>query len=384
MNFGIMFFSSGAQDSQSDKYKLLIEAAKFADEHDFCCVWTPERHFHEFGGLFPNPSVTSAALAVLTRNLQIRAGSLISPLHHPIRIAEEWSVVDNLSAGRVAISFGSGWNVNDFIFFPERYATRHATMYEQIEIVKRLWRGERVAQKNSFGEAFEARLYPQPVQKDLPIWITSSGNAETFASAGAIGANILTHLIGQDMVTLASKIERYRESLERHGFDAQEGKVSLMLHTFLGDDPVAVKAKVKGPFREYLRSAISLEEKAALSGGVISGGHKIDPHRIPPDVMEELLDLTFERYFHTAALMGTAASCKELIWQLKKIQVDEIACLIDFLDDHDAILQSLRYVDRLRASFSADILRQEARQAVGAFMENLEDQAHNLESDRFV
>lgn len=375
MNFGIMFFSSGSQDSQSQKYRLVIEAAQFADEHGFCCVWTPERHFHEFGGLFPNPSVTSAALAVLTKNLQVRAGSLISPLHHPVRIAEEWSVVDNLSAGRVAISFGSGWNVNDFIFFPERYVTRHTTMYEQIETIRHLWRGGRVTQVNSFGEAFEVSLYPQPVQKDLPIWITSSGNAETFASAGAIGANILTHLIGQDMIILAGKIERYRESLESHGFDPQQGKVSLMLHTFLGDDPVAVKAKVRGPFREYLRSAISLEEQAAMSGGVVSGGHKIEPHEIPDEVMEELLDITFERYFQSAALMGTPSGCKELIWQLKKIKVDEIACLIDFLDNHDAVLQSLKYVDQLRASFSAETLHRDAGQAVSAFLENLEDEA---------
>ena len=124
MDFGIMFFSSSSQANDKRKYGLLIDAARYADEQGFTAIWTPERHFHEFGGLFPNPSLTSAALAMVTNNLQIRAGSLISPLHHPVRIAEDWSVIDNLSGGRVAISFGSGWNINDFIFFPERYATR--------------------------------------------------------------------------------------------------------------------------------------------------------------------------------------------------------------------------------------------------------------------
>src|SRR5438874_1155394 len=113
MDFGLMFFSSDAGAS-AHKYGLLLEAAKRADERGFCCVWTPERHFDRFGGIFPNPAVTSAALAMVTRRLQLRAGSLISPLHDVIRIAEEWAVVDNLSNGRVAISFGSGWNVNDF------------------------------------------------------------------------------------------------------------------------------------------------------------------------------------------------------------------------------------------------------------------------------
>jgi natural product biosynthesis luciferase-like monooxygenase protein len=370
MDFGIMFFS-GARPEGSDKYRLLLDAAKYADEQGFCCVWTPERHFHEFGGLFPNPSLTSAALAVLTSRVQLRAGSLISPLHHAVRIAEEWSVVDNLSGGRVAVSFGSGWNVNDFLFFPERYATRQATMYEQIETVRRLWAGEPAAFTNSFGHPAEVVLHPRPVQKELPVWVTSSGNAETFASAGAVGANVLTHLIGQDVPTLARKIERYRQSRESNGFDPRAGKVSLMLHTFLGKDTVAVREKVRAPFREYLRSAIRLEEQAALSGGVISGGHKIDPHEIPADVMEELLDLTFERYFHTAALMGTPDGCRELVWSLKEIGVDEIACLIDFIDDDAAVLASLRHVNELRAAFSAEALGRAARQAADAFMESL-------------
>ncbi len=106
MDFGIMFFSSAGRKGRAGNiYGLLLDAARFADERGFSCVWTPERHFHEFGGLFANPSVTSAALAVATRHLQIRAGSLISPLHNPVRIAEEWAMVDNLSGGRVAVSF---------------------------------------------------------------------------------------------------------------------------------------------------------------------------------------------------------------------------------------------------------------------------------------
>jgi len=372
MDFGIMFFSSAAQKSNGNSYALLTAAAKYADEHGFCCVWTPERHFHEFGGLFPNPSVTSAALAMITRNVQLRAGSLISPLHNELRIAEEWSVVDNLSAGRVAISFGSGWNVNDFLFFPERYSSRHATMYEQIQTVQRLWQGGAFVQQNSLGHEVSVTIYPKPVQATLPLWITSSGNAETFASAGAIGANILTHLIGQDIETLASKIEHYRAARASNGFDPQQGIVSLMLHTYMGAETAAVRDKVREPFREYLRSAISLEEKAALSGGVISGGHKIDPHNIPDQVREELLDITFERYFRTAALMGTPADCQRLVWQLKSVGINEIACLIDFIDDHEAVLESLEFVNELRASLSAEVINRSITESVSAFMEELE------------
>ena len=373
MDFGIMFFFSAEQPGATNKYQLLLDAARFADERNFCSVWVPERHFHKFGGIFPNPSVISAALAVSTRNIQIRAGSLISPLHDPIRIAEEWSVVDNLSNGRAAISFGSGWNINDFVFFPERYATRQKVMYEQVQTLKELWAGGQIVRRNSAGKDVEVKIYPEPVQKELPIWITSSGNVETYVSAGSIGANLLTHLLGQDIDTLAQKIQRYRESLANNNFDPQSRKVSLMLHTFIGDDAEAVKAKIRQPFREYLRSAISLEGKAAAGGGVISGGRKVDPHDIPADRVEELLDAAFERYFDTASLMGTPEKCQRLTWLLQEIGVDEIACLIDFLDDYEAVMSSMNYLAQLRQSFSATSVRNASDDLLNTFLEDLQD-----------
>jgi len=358
-----MFFSSSAQAAAGDRYRLLIEAARRADRLGFRCIWTPERHFHPFGGLFPNPAVTSAALALVTERLELRAGSLISPLHNSVRIAEEWSVVDNLSHGRVGISFGAGWNINDFQpFYPERYARRQAVMYEQIEAVRALWRGEREA-----GVA----LFPPPVQLELPVWVTSSGHVDTFVSAGRIGANLLTHLIGQDLPELAGKIGRYREARAAAGFAAETGIVSLMLHTFLGTDAEQVRATVRTPFREYIRSAVSLEQMSALGGGVISGGKVIDAHTITPEILEELLDRTFERYYRTAALMGTPEGCQPLIWDLEQTGVDEIACLIDFGVAAEAVLEGLEHLDQLRALTSGQARSREAAQAVEAFLEDL-------------
>lgn len=372
MDFGLMFFASYDASTQGPRYRLLTEAAVFADQRGFCSVWTPERHFHPFGGLFPNPSVIGAGLATITQGIQIRAGSLISPLHNPIRIAEEWSVVDNLSGGRVAISFGAGWNADDFVFFPERYHNRQAVMYEQIELVRNLWRGGEIICPNSFGKDVRIKLFPRPVQPELPVWVTSSGNPATFQQAGLIGANVLTHLIGQDTTALMEKIRLYRESRAAGGFNPETGKVSLMLHTFLGTDLAAAREQVRVPFREYLRSAISLERLAAAGGGVISGGKGIAAHQISGDVMEELLDATFERYVRQAALIGTIESCGELVDQLVEIGVDETACLIDFIEEREAILESLGHLDALREAFSDAALGRSTASFTEALYEDLE------------
>src|SRR5215467_2804377 len=120
LEFSIFFFAADAQ-TEGPKYTLLLDSARFADENGFTAVWTPERHFEAFGGLYPNPSITSAALSVATTRLRIRAGSVVLPLHDPIRVAEEWAMLDNLSKGRVGISFASGWHPNDFVFAPDSY-----------------------------------------------------------------------------------------------------------------------------------------------------------------------------------------------------------------------------------------------------------------------
>lgn len=339
MDFGIMFFSSQADRTGSAQYSLLIEAARFADEHGFCAVWTPERHFHEFGGIFPNPALTGAALAMATRNLEIRAGSLISPLHDSLRIAEEWAVVDNLSDGRVAVAFGSGWNVNDFVFFPDAYADRHGVMYRQMDEVQRLWTGEALTRVNSAGKEVDIRIFPRPVQPRLPMWITASGNSEdTFVNAGERGAHLLTSMIFQDIPTLKRRIRLYRDTLERAGHSREQGRVAVMLHTFVGPDLEEVRERVRAPLRRYLRSAVGLENRGAQGGGAISGGLKAPAQEIPDDMMEELLDITFERYFDTASLLGTPEKCALQVERLRDAGVDEVACLIDFgLPDADVL-----------------------------------------------
>lgn len=348
MDFGLMFFSSADRLGDNNKYRLLKSAARFADNHGFTAIWIPERHFHEFGGLFPNPALIGSALAMMTEHVQIRAGSLITPLHDPLRVAEEWAVVDNLSSGRVAVSFGSGWNTNDFVFFPERYNARSEIVYEHIEIVQRLWRGEAVERLNGSGQTIQIRIYPRPVQKSLPVWITTSGNPESFSRIGRQGANLLTHLLGQDMESLAGHIAQYRNAREAAGFGRHDGIMSLMLHTFVGLEIQSVRQTVRTPLREYLRSAVHLEKQSAAAGGKISGNVDASGEPLVDQDLEELLDLAFERYFQNSGLLGTPDTCVRFVQKLQEAGVDEVACLIDFGLEHDVVMRSLELLAEVR------------------------------------
>ena len=236
-SLGLGLFMWGNDDAAGPaKYRLLIEGAKFFDENGFAAVWTPERHFHAFGGPYPNPAVTGAAVAAVTKHVKIRAGSCVVPLHHPVRIAEEWSVVDNLSNGRVEIAAASGWNPNDFVLRPENHANSKQVMFTQLEQVRKLWRGEKLAFPGPLGKDVAVQSLPRPVQAELPCWITTAGNPETWRDAGARGFNVLTHLLGQTVAEVGEKIRIYREARAAAGFDPAAGQVALMLHTFVGED----------------------------------------------------------------------------------------------------------------------------------------------------
>jgi natural product biosynthesis luciferase-like monooxygenase protein len=354
MAFSLFYFSADAGEPDQ-RYRLLLDGARFADRHGFLAVWTPERHFHAFGGLYPNPSVTSAALATITERVQLRAGSVVLPLHNPIRVAEEWSVVDNLSNGRVGLSFASGWHANDFALMPDNFAARRELTFRGVDLVRRLWRGESTKVKNGAGAEIEVTIHPRPVRADPPIWLTTAGNVETFRTAGELGVNVLTNMLGQSVEELREKLAAYRAARRERGH-AGEGHVTLMLHTFVGTDVDVVRELVRKPFTAYLKTSTDLVKKArwefpAFARPSGSGPAEVDDRPLTAQEEDALMAHAFERYFKTHGLFGTPQSCRALVESLQEIGVDEIACLIDFGVATQTVLQNLEHLNELKEAF---------------------------------
>jgi natural product biosynthesis luciferase-like monooxygenase protein len=330
-SFSLYFF--GNDQGSNNKYGLILEAARYADQHGLEAVWTPERHFHPFGGSFPNPAVLGAALARTTKRIHIRSGSVVLTLHHPVRVAEDWAVVDKLSAGRVGMSVTAGWNPNDFVLDPSAYEERFKIQLDRLDAVRRLWRGEVMAFPNGKGEMVKVRIYPRPVQKELPIWLTCNRRREGFVEAGVIGANVLTALLSQTPEELEENIDAYRRARAEHGHDPATGQVTLMLHTFIGDDEATVKELVRYPLIDYLRSSFDLWRQ---------GSERLDD--MSPKAQKRLLDYAFERYYQTSTLMGIVDSCRQRVQCFKEMGVDEIACLVDFGLSMETIMNGIKEI----------------------------------------
>lgn len=330
-----------------EKYRTLLEGARFADEHGFHAVWTPERHFHAFGGPYPNPAVTGAAVAAVTRNLAVRAGSCVLPLHHPARVAEEWAVVDNLCGGRVGLAFASGWMPEDFVLRPENAPPNNkAAMLRDIETVRKLWRGEKVDFDLGSGKSGVV-TQPRPMSKELPVWITTAGNPDTYRDAARAGANVLTHLLGQSIAELADKIAIYRKTLVETGRNPADFKVTLMLHTLVGHDREKVREQARAPMKDYLRSAAALIKQYAWAFPAfkkpagVSNPMDVDLQGLAPEELDAILEFAFTRYFEDSGLFGTVADALARAQELRRIGVDEIACLIDFGLPAATVLEAL-------------------------------------------
>lgn len=350
LDFGLFFFAA-VGDAGAEAYRLLLDVARRADELGFAFVSTPERHFHRFGGAFPNPAVTSAAVAAVTERLQIRAGSVVTPMHQTARIVEDFALVDGISGGRAAISVGSGWNVNDFVLAPEAYETRRERVVADVAAIRQAWSDGTWTGTNPHGAEVTLDVFPRPVQAELPIWTTASKSEETFRQAGLLGTNVLTHLENQDTASLSGKIDTYRKARAEAGFD--QGRVTVMMHTHVGAAPEEARATAVPWLKEYLLTAIDLEARAVEAGGRMSGGREGRDFMARQSPRDRLAELGVNRYLDGTSLIGSVDECTEVARRVRDAGADEIACLVDFVGDAPAVLAGLEHLDVVRQRFAA-------------------------------
>ncbi|MCI4044247.1 MupA/Atu3671 family FMN-dependent luciferase-like monooxygenase [Streptomyces sp. TRM75563] len=382
-DFGLYFFgdypeSTGAAEASGagtpEAYDTLFETARFADEHGFSSLWLPERHFDSFGGIFPNPSVLAAAVARETGRVRINAGSVVLPLHDPVRVAEEWSVVDNLSGGRVGIGCATGWHARDFALHPDRFADRRRIAFDHLDDVRRLWRGEAVRRRTGEGAEAEIRIRPRPVQEEPPFFLATSGQRASYEDAARRGLGVVTNLMSQSVDELAANIAHYRRTRASCGLDPAAGRVTVLVHTYLGDDHATARAEALEPMVRYLRSSLLMRSAATAAGQ-----RREDVAAASEEDLDYLFRRAYDRYCDQRALIGTPASVAPFVDALHGAGVDEIAALVDFGMGRERLRSGLEHLDLLRRrTQERDARGPEARERQAREQEAREQEARDL------
>ncbi|MFD0318989.1 MupA/Atu3671 family FMN-dependent luciferase-like monooxygenase [Streptomyces flavalbus] len=344
MDFSVYFFSANDRNDFGARYRFILDVARFIDRQGFTAIWTPERHFQEFGGSFPNPAVLSAGIAVATENLRIRAGSVVAPHHHPVRVVEEWSLVDQLSQGRVGVCLATGWHQGDFVFYPDNYATRREYTLDNVDTIAALWRGESRSFPGPDGRPLDVRTYPRPCQPELPMWLVHTSNPQTWVEAGRRGLNVLSLLTSWEK--LEEDIAHYRAAREEAGHDPAAGTVTVGMHTYVGDDEQRVWNLVREPVKGYLASFMTQKRNDDKVSGTSRGTDAAE--------QDKLAELMAEDYYSRRSLLGTEDKCAATVERLRGVGVDEVACLVDFGLPFDTVTRALPALDALRRRCAAD------------------------------
>ena len=217
MKFGLTLENFGANLSP----KKLIETAKKAEESGFESFWTVDHVMQQSGGhmvLYDNISeviITLAFLAGYTEKIKLGVSTLVLPLRNPIVVAKQLATLDYLTNERMVMTFGAGWNSDEFNNIGMDFKNRGKRFNESIEVVKALWRGER-----SFGGTlyqFENASF-LPVTKGLskqPIII--AGNSE-FALKRAIKQGDGWHPAAVTGKEIAEQIAPYLDEIGNRDF----------------------------------------------------------------------------------------------------------------------------------------------------------------------
>jgi natural product biosynthesis luciferase-like monooxygenase protein len=255
MRFGLNFFPSfrASDRSTADYFAQCLRLAERADQLGFNSVKTVEHYFYDYGGHSPNPVVFLAAVAALTRRIRPITGAVIPAFNHPVKLAAELAMLDNLSGGRLDVGFGRAFIPKEFEVFGVSMDDSRARFEEGIDVVTRLWTEDRVSHEGKFHRFHDVHLQPRPVQKPHPpIWVASVASMESFVWAGRRGYNVMIVPYAGSMAKVRDMVRAYREAWREAGHPPGREQVQSSLHCYVAETRDAALAGARPRVERYI------------------------------------------------------------------------------------------------------------------------------------
>jgi probable F420-dependent oxidoreductase len=177
---------------------------------------------------FHETFVTLSYLAAVTRKIKLSSGVLILPQRQTGVVAKQAAEVDLLSAGRLRLGIGVGWNHVEYAALGTEWKTRGARQAEQVEVLRRLWTEDLVTYKGRFHDLEAVNIVPPPVQRPIPIWFGGSSDA-VVKRAARIGDGWMPIMAPDDQG--AAKLAVLRQHLKAFGRDPAKFGIEGWLRT---------------------------------------------------------------------------------------------------------------------------------------------------------
>ncbi|MFV0524409.1 MAG: LLM class flavin-dependent oxidoreductase [Acidimicrobiales bacterium] len=233
LRFGVMYDCREHPEGPLDTtavYRHTIDQATRADRLGFDHVWFSEHHFCPDGYL---PAFQPLAGAILARTERIRISTDIAlmPLYHPVRLAEELAVLDQIGEGRMEIGLGMGYVPSEFDAFGVPLVNRVSMTEEGIEILRLAWGDQAFSYHGKRYHLDDVNVFPKPVQPGgPPVWVAAMSEAGANRAA-RLGTNLLPQGRRSEV------LDPWRDAVTARGGNPDDHRVGIIRSVFVSDDP---------------------------------------------------------------------------------------------------------------------------------------------------
>jgi alkanesulfonate monooxygenase SsuD/methylene tetrahydromethanopterin reductase-like flavin-dependent oxidoreductase (luciferase family) len=210
-------------------YSEILEQVKWLDQIGADLVWFTEHHFVDDGYL-PSWIPVAGAMSAVTSHVRFGTDICLAPFNHPLRLAEDLAVLDNLSGGRVEIGLGMGYAPHEFRGFGFPVSRRVSLMNEAIEVLQHCFTGEKFSYSGKRYQFEDVIVTPGYVQDGgPPLWVAA------MSEAGALRAAYYnTHFLPQGLK--ANSFDPWVNELEGSGRQTRDYRVGIIRSILVTDD----------------------------------------------------------------------------------------------------------------------------------------------------
>jgi alkanesulfonate monooxygenase SsuD/methylene tetrahydromethanopterin reductase-like flavin-dependent oxidoreductase (luciferase family) len=294
----------------------ITNEALYAEQLGMHSAWIGEHHFNSLG-VVSSPELLLAHIGARTTRIRLAPAVTVLPLHHPIRVAEQWATLDLLSGGRVDFAAGRGYDRREYAPFTVSFEDNQSIFDESLEIVRALWQAEgRISHRGRHFAFDDVRITPQPLQRPIPTYV-GSFSRPSIELAARLGCSVIVAPFAAAMTFggLRQVAELYHESCGRFG--TRPGRLMCSYFTHFADTREQEVAQRRRQVRYYRECVIP-----AVPG---------DPRTVPPsyryfvDMVDRLQKLEPEDLTENSVLLGSPA---RIIETLKKVEAAGFAEVI--------------------------------------------------------
>jgi alkanesulfonate monooxygenase SsuD/methylene tetrahydromethanopterin reductase-like flavin-dependent oxidoreductase (luciferase family) len=307
-------------------YAEHLEAWAELDKLGYDGVGFNEHHTSPYG-LMNSPNLLAASAAQRTKRLKLLIYGNLLPIHEPLRLAEELSMLDCLSNGRIIAGFARGIPREHNVYNVPQSESR-ARFEEGWEIIRRAWTEEVFSYEGKFWRYHDVALWPRPLQQPHPpVWVPVTASKETIDWAGANNIPI-TPGASSHRGLREDVIRYYAKQLELHGHRITPGHLILQADVYIADSK-AQAVEEAAPYTLYFNRTlfshgnITERDLQAQSGYVASSSHDyLKPEHV------QFISGSRERY-RGLTLEGIRVQAEQLPWGTADEIVERIISAAD-------------------------------------------------------